>query len=221
MADLIGAPIGADSIGAGLTVGSDGKARCWWGSGSAEYITYHDEEWGRPVTDDSRLLEKLCLEGFQAGLSWLTVLRKRPAFRRAFAAFEPAIMAGFGEEHVARLLADREIIRHAGKIRSALNNARRALLVAEEEGSLAGWVWTYADSSDRSPTDIVAATPASTRLAKDLKKRGFTFVGPTTVYAFMQAVGLVNDHLAGCWARERCQAERLSVIAAFSAGGDG
>ena len=198
-----------------VVVGSDGFARCWWGSGP-DYVDYHDEEWGRPVTGDSRLFEKLCLEGFQSGLSWLTILRKRPAFREAFAGFDPALVAGFDESDVSRLLSDSRIVRHQGKIRSTINNAHRALELIDEHGSLAKFFWSYADRGDRSPIEIQATTETSIRLAKDLKKRSFTFVGPTTVYAFMQAMGLVNDHLADCHAREVCTRERRQVLSEIS-----
>lgn len=194
-----------------VVVGPDGLARCWWGSGP-EYVEYHDAEWGHPVTDDSRLFEKLCLEGFQSGLSWLTILRKRPAFRSAFAGFDPVLVAGFDESDVSRLLSDSGIVRHQGKIRSTINNANRALEVIEENGSLAAFFWSYADPSDQPHVEIPPATETSIRLAKDLKKRGFTFVGPTTVYAFMEAMGLVNDHLADCHVREACGEERSKVL---------
>ena len=198
-----------------VVVGSDGFARCWWGIGP-DYVDYHDEEWGRPVTGDSRLFEKLCLEGFQSGLSWLTILRKRPAFRQAFAGFDPALVAGFDESDVSRLLSDSRIVRHQGKIRSTINNAHRALGLIGEHGSLTKFFWSYADQADRPPIEIQATTETSIRLAKDLKKRGFTFVGPTTVYAFMQAMGLVNDHLADCHAREVCTRERRQVLSEIS-----
>ena len=194
-----------------VVIGLDGLARCWWGSGP-EYVEYHDEEWGRSVTDDSRLFEKLCLEGFQSGLSWLTILRKRPAFRMAFAGFDPVLVADFDESDVARLLADAGIVRHQGKIRSTINNANRALEVIDESGSLANFFWKYADPSDQPPQEILPTTETSVKLAKELKKKGFTFVGPTTVYAFMQSMGLVNDHLAECHIREVCAKERRKVI---------
>jgi DNA-3-methyladenine glycosylase I len=189
---------------------TDGLARCWWGSGTPEYIAYHDGEWGRPVADDNRLFEKLCLEGFQAGLSWLTILRKRANFRAVFANFDPVALAAFGEEDVARLKADAGIVRHEGKIRSVINNAQRTVELIELEGSLAEWVWSYAGERLPAPDSIPATTPVSIQLARDLKSRGFSFVGPTTVYAFMQAMGLVNDHLASCFAREACELEYLA-----------
>jgi DNA-3-methyladenine glycosylase I len=195
-----------------IAVGEDGLARCWWGSGSPDYIEYHDEEWGRAVTDDARLFEKLCLEGFQSGLSWLTILRKRPAFRLAFAGFDLLQVAAFDEADVARLLADSGIVRHQGKIRSTINNARRAVVLIDEEASLGSWFWQYADREDRVPVEIPGTTETSVRLAKDLKKRGFSFVGPTTVYAFMQAMGLVNDHLGDCHVRQACADQRRIVL---------
>ena len=196
-----------------LRVGEDGVPRCWWGSEPEIYRAYHDEEWGRATTDDTRLFEKICLEGFQAGLSWLTVLRKRQNFRAGFAGFDPARVARFDEADVARLLADSGIIRHQGKIRSTINNAVRALELISERGSLAGYFWAWAPPEDGPPDDIPALTAVSTALSKDLRKRGWSFVGPTTVYAFMQAMGLVNDHLEGCHVREVCVGARRRVIA--------
>jgi DNA-3-methyladenine glycosylase I len=194
-----------------VVVGEDGRDRCWWATATEQYQAYHDTEWGFGVTDDHRLFEKLCLEGFQAGLSWLTILRKRDSFRAAFADFEPAVVAGYGEDDVARLLGDAGTVRHAGKIRSAINNAQRALDLAAEHGSLAAYFWPRAEFGARPDGEIPAVTPASTALAKDLKRRGWTFVGPTTVYAFMQAVGLVNDHLVGCWVGEAAERERRAA----------
>ncbi len=185
----------------GIVVGEDGVARCGWGAASDEYRRYHDEEWGFPVTDDVRLFEKLCLEGFQAGLSWLTILRKREGFRAAFAGFDFAAVAQFGPPDVERLLGDASIVRHRGKIESTINNARRCLELIEAEGSLSAYVWGFEPSTGRAPTEM-SETAESKALAKDLKRRGWTFVGPTTVYAFMQAMGLVNDHREGCSARE-------------------
>lgn len=203
----------------GVLVGEDGVARCWWGGGdSAEYRAYHDDEWGRPVTDDRRLFEKLCLEGFQSGLSWLTILRKREAFRRAFAGFDIEAVARFGERDVERLLADASIVRHRGKIESTVNNARRAVELVETEGSLAAYVWRFEPGPQARPETVtyawlaqLAQTDASRALARDLKRRGWSFVGPTTVYAFMQAMGLVNDHLDGCDARAAAEAERATA----------
>jgi DNA-3-methyladenine glycosylase I len=192
------------------------ESRCWWAGTDPLYVAYHDEEWGRPVVDDRRLFEKLCLEGFQAGLSWLTILRKRENFRRAFAGFDPARVARFGARDVARLLKDEGIIRHRGKIESTIQNARRALEIQEEFGSLSEYIWRFEPAPKERPRRItratlmrLAQTPASMALSKDLRKRGWTFVGPTTVYAFMQAMGLVNDHVEGCPARAVCERERL------------
>lgn len=193
-----------------------GMRRCWWGAEPEIYRLYHDQEWGRPVTEDHRLLEKLCLEGFQAGLSWLTILRKRDSFRQAFAGFVPSVVANFGETEIASLAANAGIVRHRGKIVSTINNARRALEVVAQDGSLAAFFWQgYGQPPTAPPLEIAAVTAESKRLATDLKARGFTFVGPTTVYAFMQAMGLVNDHLEGCLARDSCQQERQAVLERF------
>jgi DNA-3-methyladenine glycosylase I len=202
----------------GLVRNEDGVTRCWWGAGGdVDYRAYHDTEWGMPVVDDVRLFEKLSLEGFQAGLSWLTILRKRKAFRRAFAGFDFHRLAEWGAHDVERLLGDASIVRHRGKIESVLGNARRALELVEAEGSLAAFVWAYepAPSERRAAATrdaLVAQTDASRALAKELKRRGWTFVGPTTVYAFMQAMGLVNDHLDGCDARSRVEEARDAVV---------
>jgi DNA-3-methyladenine glycosylase I len=190
-----------------LVRGGDGRPRCFWGASAPEYISYHDEEWGRPVTDDRGLYERLVLEGFQSGLSWLTILRKREHFRAAFAAFDIEVVASFGERDVQRLLNDPGIVRHRGKIEAAIANARAA---AALDRPLAELVWRFAPSgrrrTPRTAEDIPAITPESTALAKELKRRGFRFVGPTTAYAAMQACGLVNDHLAGCWVRAEIEA---------------
>jgi DNA-3-methyladenine glycosylase I len=203
----------------GLIRGADGRTRCWWCGDLPDYVAYHDDEWGVPTTDDRRLFEKLVLEGFQSGLSWLTILRKRDAFRRAFAGFDPAEVARFGARDVTRLLGDAGIVRHRGKIESAINNARRALELVEEKGSLAAHVWSFEPPASARPKKLTRAalkkltqSKASEALAKDLKKRGWSFVGPTTVYAFMQAMGLVNDHLEGCDARARVSAMRASIM---------
>jgi DNA-3-methyladenine glycosylase I len=169
--------------------GEDGVARCWWGDSAPEYREYHDREWGFPVADDVRLFEKLCLEGFQAGLSWLTILRKREAFRRAFKGFDFAKVARFRDRDVARLMEDTAIVRNRAKIEATIGNARATAELVKAEGSLATFIWRHERSDPKT-------------LAKELKARGFRFVGPTTVYAFMQAMGLVNDHLEGCDARE-------------------
>jgi DNA-3-methyladenine glycosylase I len=196
----------------GLITGEDGVARCWWSSAAAELGPYHDGEWGFPVSDDALLFEKLSLEGFQAGLSWLTILRKREAFRVAFSRFDFAQIANFDDGDVARLLADTGIVRNRNKIEAVINNARRALELVEAEGSLARYIWSFEPKPRRAKLTRgrlakLAATPESEALAKDLKRRGWRFVGPTTLYAFMQAMGLVNDHLDGC-------AVRASVVAA-------
>ena len=182
----------------GLVASDDGKRRCFWGDSAPEYRDYHDTEWGFPVDDDVRLFEKICLEGFQSGLSWLTILRKRESFRRAFEGFDFERVAGFGERDVERLLADASIVRHRGKIEATINNARRAVELVEAEGSLAAYVWRFEPDA---AAPQMAQTPESKALSKDLKKRGWRFVGPTTAYAFMQAMGLVNDHLEGCYVR--------------------
>jgi DNA-3-methyladenine glycosylase I len=192
----------------GLVRHADGVIRCWWPGEDALYLRYHDEEWGRPVTDDRRLFEKIRLEGFQAGLSWLTILRKRASFRNAFADFDIDRLARFSARDVARLLKDEGIVRHRGKIESAINNARRAEALRDEFGSLTAYFWRWEPDPRSRPRRLtrhalmqLARTPASIALSKDLKRRGWTFVGPTTVYAFMQAMGLVNDHLEGCDSR--------------------
>jgi DNA-3-methyladenine glycosylase I len=199
----------------GLAPGPDGKPRCQWGVSAPEYVRYHDEEWGFPNANEIYLFEKICLEGFQSGLSWLTILRKREAFRHAFAGFDFAKVARFGARDVQRLLADAGIVRHRGKIESTINNARRACDLADELGSLAAYVWRFEPDADARPSRItwgtvraMPTTPASIALSKDLRKRGFTFVGPTTMYAFMQAVGLVDDHLDGCVIRRRAERAR-------------
>jgi DNA-3-methyladenine glycosylase I len=199
----------------GITVGEDGVARCWWGAGDPLYRRYHDEEWGRPVGEDRRLFEKLSLEGFQAGLSWLTILRKREHFRAVFAGFDPAAVARFGEEEVERLLADPGIVRNRAKIEATIGNARRYADLAGEFGSLAAYAWRFEpDAGTRPPVLNHAAllqlgqSPESVAMSKDLRRRGWSFVGPTTVYAFMEAMGLVNDHLEGCDRRLPTERER-------------
>jgi len=180
-------------------------ARCWWCGEDELYVAYHDREWGFPVADDRRLFEKICLEGFQAGLSWLTILRKREAFRAAFANFDAARVARFTMRDVERLLGDAAIVRHRGKIESAINNAQRAGELAAEFGSLAAYFWRWEPDQSSRPAKVtrdalatMATSPESIALSKDLKRRGWSFVGPTTIYAFMQAMGLVNDHVHGC-----------------------
>jgi DNA-3-methyladenine glycosylase I len=187
----------------------DGEPRCSWALSTPEYLAYHDDEWGFPVADDRRLFEKLCLEGFQAGLSWRTILAKRENFRAAFAGFDWNVVAGFGESDIERLLGDAGIIRHRGKIEATINNAQRMVELVEREGSLAAYVWAYEPPIDPAAgVEAFATTPVSTAISKDLKKRGWRFVGPTTVYAFMQAMGLVNDHSLECVVRERALAAR-------------
>lgn len=188
--------------GVDLLVGADGRSRCGWCGDDPTYVAYHDEEWGQPVTDDTRLFEKLCLEGFQAGLSWITILRKRDAFRAAFAGFDMATVAAFDETDVERLLGDAGIVRHRGKIAAVVDNAARALELVDEVGSLSAHVWSFAPPPGPRPRALVevpAATPESVALSRDLKRRRWRFVGPTTTYAFMQSMGLVDDHIAGCW----------------------
>jgi len=197
----------------GLALGEDGVRRCVWGDAPPIYRAYHDTEWGLPVEDDVRLFEKLSLEGFQAGLSWLTILRKREDFRRVFAGFAFERVARFGERDVARLLGDASIVRHRGKIEAVINNARCALALREEEGSLAAFVWRFEPAQDAAPADLAALrarsqSHESIALARELRRRGWRFVGPTTVYAFMQAMGLVNDHLAGCAAHATVERAR-------------
>jgi DNA-3-methyladenine glycosylase I len=184
--------------------------RCSWGASDPDYIAYHDTEWGRPVLADAPLFEKLCLEGFQSGLSWLTILRKRPRFREVFHDFDIEKVAAMGEPDIERLLQDAGIIRHRGKIASTINNAKRARDIQREFGSLAAYIWGFEPARGKAPAggDIPAHTAASHALSKDLRKRGFSFVGPTTCYAFMQAMGLVNDHIATCFCRAPCEAER-------------
>ncbi len=188
------------------------ELRCW-DSKDAGYVEYHDTEWGRPVTDERGLLERLCLEGFQSGLSWLTILRKRGAFRAAFANFEPEVVARFGERDVARLLGDASIVRHRGKIEAAIANARATLELREQGRPLHELAWSYRtdNAAPRSREDWRATTPEATALSKQLKRAGFRFVGPTTVYATMQACGIVNDHLAGCIVREAVERARARI----------
>lgn len=185
-----------------LVVGQDGRARCRWGAEPDIYVDYHDTEWGRPEADDQRLFEKLCLEGFQAGLSWLTILRKRQAFREAFADFHIETVAGFGDPDVARLMANEGIVRNRAKIEATISNARAALALQAADGSIHEFMWQFRPESHpplRRLSDAQAATNESTAMSKELKRRGFRFVGPTTMYALMQAMGMVNDHLVGCW----------------------
>ena len=194
-----------------VVVGDDGLARCSWGTSTPDYVAYHDTEWGFGVTDDTRLFEKLCLEGFQSGLSWLTILRKRENFRAGFAGFDLETVAGFGERDVERLLADAGIVRHQGKIRSTINNAGRAIDMVEQYGSIAEFFWPHATFTDTPAVEVPAITETSTILSKQLKKAGWSSVGPTTMYAFMQAMGLVNDHMGGCEVRNRAEKARRAA----------
>ena len=201
----------------GLIVGADGMARCFWPGELPDYLAYHDNEWGVPVSDDFRLFEKICLEGFQSGLSWLTILRKRENFRAAFDGFDFHRVAQYNQEDVERLLADKGIVRHRGKIESTINNAKRAIELVAEKGSLAAYFWSFEPGAKDRPAVVdyptLVANPkteTSTRISKDLKKRGWSFVGPTTVYAFMQAMGLVNDHIEGCHCRTHIEKLRQS-----------
>ncbi len=211
------AAMAAKALPDGLVNAPDGRPRCWWGCSDPDYLAYHDTEWGFPVGDDVRLFEKLSLEGFQAGLSWLTILRKREAFRAAFKGFDWTRVARFGERDVQRLLGDAGIVRHRGKIEAVISNAARMSELVEREGSLAAYVWGFEPEPhpaalDRAALAALAETPASRALAKDLKRRGWRFVGPTTVYAFMQAMGLVDDHLGGCAVRAEVEAARERFV---------
>jgi DNA-3-methyladenine glycosylase I len=196
--------------------GPDGHRRCPWSTGSPDEQAYHDEEWGRPVADDTRLYEKLCLEGFQSGLSWVTILRKRENFRTAFAGFDPTVVAHFGQQDVERLLQDAGIVRHRGKIEATIANARATLGVQDRHGSLARLVWSFEPSPGDHPPPVrlgyvPTTTPASAALARALKREGFRFVGPTTAYAAMQSLGVVNDHLKECWVRDACRHDRQAL----------
>ena len=208
-----------DTTPDGISLEPDGVPRCWWGAGDELYLSYHDREWGRPAADDRRLFEKLSLEGFMAGLSWLTILRKRENFRAAFARFDLESVARFGTDDVDRLLADPGIVRHRGKIAAVINNARRCLELRDEFGSLAAYAWSYEPDASTRPARLdrqalmaLGSSPESVAMSKDLRRRGWSFVGPTTVYSFMQAMGLVNDHLEGCFARAEVEAERDAFI---------
>ena len=202
-----------------LHKGESGIWRCKWSSGDAQYERYHDDEWGRPVTDDQRLYEKLCLEGFQSGLAWITILRKRDNFRDAFQQFDLQSVARFTSDDVERLMDNAGIVRHRGKIEASINNAQRAIELIEDKGSLATYLWGYAvdapfghNSERLHPDRFVAQSKESEALSKDLKKRGWKFVGPTTVYSFMQSMGLVNDHFEGCEVRDECEQLRNSTL---------
>ncbi|PRD45167.1 DNA-3-methyladenine glycosylase I [Phyllobacterium phragmitis] len=191
--------------------GPDGRPRCRWCAAAPEFFDYHDQEWGFPVVEDIRLFEKLCLESFQSGLSWRTILVKRENFRAAFADFDFRKVALFDEADVARLLADAGIIRHRGKIEAVINNARRACEMVEAEGSLAAFLWRFEPAADGIPPQSRSTSAASEALSKELRKRGWKFVGPTTVYAFMQAMGLVNDHAEGCVMRDEVEKARVAL----------
>jgi len=201
-----------------LVIGDDGQPRCSWGASTPDYVAYHDTEWAFGETSNVRLFEKICLEGFQSGLSWLTILRKRENFRAAFAGFRPEAVAEFGERDVDRMLADAGIVRHQGKIRSTINNAQCALEMIEEHGSIAMFFWPHADFTEMIPGEVPAITETSTMLSKRLKKLGWSFVGPTTMYAFMQAMGLVNDHLEGCCARDPAETSRRAAASSIGLG---
>ncbi len=187
---------------------TDGKLRCWWCESTPEYMSYHDSEWGYPVDNDQRLFEKICLEGFQSGLSWLTILNKRENFRAAFQQFDFYKIAQYTEKDVERLLQNAGIVRHRGKIEATINNAKRAQEMVVQEGSLAAFFWSFEPRSTTDGVALVATSPESIALSKELKKRGWKFVGPTTAYAFMQAMGLVNDHAIDCDYREAAAAAR-------------
>ncbi len=199
----------------GLEHGADEQPKCFWCTGHTDYEAYHDDEWGRPVKDDIRLFEKMVLEGFQSGLSWLTILRKRDNFRRAFKVFDFKKVAQFGRKDVNRLLQNAGIVRHRGKVEAAVNNAQRALDLVDEFDSLASYIWRYEPDKDSRPKKLtkhalmtLTQAPESVALSKDLKKRGWRFVGPTTMYAFMQSMGMVNDHIEGCSMRDVVERER-------------
>jgi DNA-3-methyladenine glycosylase I len=193
-----------------LRIGPDGNSRCWWCGEDEQYVEYHDFEWGRAVHDDQRLFEKVCLEGFQSGLSWITILRRREGFRAAFADFDFCEVAKFTNRDVERLLKDEGIIRHRGKIEATINNAQRCCELVDQQGSLSEFMWSFVPKGKdvavgtTHESGIPAVTQASTDLSKALKKQGWKFVGPTTMYALMQAVGMVNDHLPGCFVQEEC-----------------
>ncbi len=194
----------------GLICGTDGKMRCWWCGDDPQYIRYHDEEWGKPVRDDRLMFEKICLEGFQSGLSWLTILRKRENFRKAFEEFDYEKVSRYAQKEIERLLQDAGIVRHRGKIEATINNAARAIELEKETGSLAKFFWSFQPDPKSRPRKLdyktltsMPVSPESTALSKALKKRGWKFVGPTTCYAFMQSMGLVNDHLEGCHTRSK------------------
>lgn len=201
-----------------LRADEHGVTRCWWPGEDAQYIEYHDKEWGRPVTDDQKLFEKLCLEGFQSGLSWLTILRKRENFRMAFKNFEIEKVANFNKRDIERLMNDAGIVRHRGKIEATINNAQRAIELLDTVGPINKYIWSFAtdnkfgrDGTSTHESGISTTSPSATALSKDLKKRGWKFVGPTTVYSFMQSMGLINDHLDGCCVQHECEELRRAL----------
>jgi len=198
---------------------STGKLRCWWPGDDVPYQEYHDTEWGRAVIDDERLFEKVCLEGFQSGLSWLTILRKRENFRQAFAGFDIDVVARFTEKDITRLMNDAGIVRHRGKIEATISNAARALELIEQTGSLSQHFWSFAptspygrDGESQHPSGLSTTSPSAIALSKDLKKRGWKFVGPTTMYSFMQSMGMINDHLQECFVHEACEKARVTAL---------
>jgi DNA-3-methyladenine glycosylase I len=204
-----------DALTEGIAIGDDGLARCWWSDSDPLYRAYHDTEWGRPVSDDRRIFEKLSLEGFQSGLSWLTILRKRPNFRRAFGDFEPAVVAGFDDGDIERLMHDAGIVRNRAKIEATINNARRYPALVDEFGSLAAFFWRFEPDPasrpkrfDHTTLMTLGASAESKALSKELRTRGWAFVGPTTAYAAMESLGIVNDHLDGCHVRPAVEADR-------------
>lgn len=201
----------------GIRIGNDGRPRCWWPGADPLYVAYHDDEWGRPVDDERRLFEKLCLEGFQSGLSWLTILRKRPNFREAFAGFDPGAIADFGDDDVERLMADAGIVRNRAKILATINNARRYPELVAEAGSLAAYLWSFEPDAASRPAALdhdtlmtFGVSAESKAMSRDLRRRGWAFVGPTTAYAAMEAMGIVNDHLDGCWVRPEVERARAA-----------
>lgn len=197
-----------------IVIGEDSRPRCSWGASSDDYALYHDTEWGRPTIDERTLFEKICLEGFQSGLSWITILRKRDNFRAAFVDFDAAAVAEFDETDVERLLQDAGIIRHRGKIEATINNAQRLVELHEADTTLGAVIWSFEPDTWPTPSamsDVAAVTDESKALAKHLKKLGFKFVGPTTAYAALQAMGIVNDHMADCWVRQECLDERAAI----------
>jgi DNA-3-methyladenine glycosylase I len=211
-------PVSGEPV-AGLLDYDDGTTGCWWAGKDPVYRAYHDNEWGRPVVNNTRLFEKMCLEGFQSGLSWITILRKREGFRSAFAGFDPSTVAEFGPDDVERLVADAAIVRHRGKIEATINNAKQMVKLSESGTTLASLLWSFEPSADQRPAvcdhatlSTMGSSPASKAMSDDLRKRGFKFVGPTTMYALMQAMGMVNDHVEGCWVRPAREAERSALV---------